>query len=659
MVSLCAVLVRVDRAIHAHPRLPPSKPKLLHLVSDPVVLGRQLLGDWPMSQGVLESYRLALRLWVPLLSLHVFVRLVSVAVLVPFTGLLLAFVLSFSDQSAITDQDIARFLLTPVGAIGALAVGVMIVASAVVDLAAMTAVLRAGHFKPLQAVEAAFAFLISAVPKIFEFAPRFIIRILLMSLPFLVVAGVPALFFLRAYDINFYLAERPPEFLWTVRIAAVCGAVLLLFLSAKLSGWAISLHITIFGDIPARHAFDQSYERMQGYRIALIKRLVLWFAVRFVALSLVIAAAGFLLAEVPHLVSDVPRVFYVSTALLILLWLICNTLITAVSNGALAVLLNKEFEARYADKPVFDSGIIHLGGRKTLALLALIALSLGTLFLGGNASQQVGGVQEVAVIGHRGAAASRPENTMAAIIKAVEDDADWVEIDVQESADGKLIVVHDSDFMKSAGVATKVWDVTTEELAGIDIGSWFDPAYADERTPLLADVLQAVKGRSKLIIELKYYGHDVDLENRVIALVEAAGMQDDIATMSLKYPAVQKMKSLRPDWRAGVLAATSVGNLAGLTGDFLAVSAASLSGRLQAQAAVAGKDVYVWTVNDAAVMSRMISMGVDGLITDKPDLAREVIAYYQTLSTPERLMLRLADRIGFTFSVTSPDVDPV
>lgn len=612
-----------------------------------------------MAQTVLESYKQALRLWLPLLSLHLFVRLVSVAILVPITGAFLALALSFSDQSALTDQDIARFLLTPVGAVGALAVAAMVVVAAVVDIAAMTAALRAGVFRPLQSLEAALVFLITALPKLLRFAPRLIIRILLISLPFIVVAGAAAFVLLRSFDINYYLAVRPPEFLWALRIGAVCGLTLAVLLVSKLMGWAIALHITVFGRVSAGRSFAESYGRMQGHRISLIKRVVLWFVLRFLALSLVVSVTGFLLAELPQLVSSGPRTFYVMTGALVLLWAVSNAIVTAVSNGALAVILNDEFQRRYEGDDVLVTSSANLDGTRVVAIIAVIVLSLGTLFVGGSASKQLGGVQEVAVIGHRGAAASRPENTMAAIIKAIEDKSDWVEIDVQETADGQVIVVHDSDFMKAAGVPTKVWDITMEEIAEIDIGSWFDPAYADERAPLLADVLEVVNGHSKLIIELKYYGHDIDLENRVIALVEAAGMQDQVATMSLKYPAVQKMKSLRPDWRAGVLAATSVGDLAGLTGDFLAVSSASLSARLQARAALAEKDVYVWTVNDAPLMSRMISMGVDGLITDEPALANEVIAYYATLSTPERLMLRLADRIGFAFNITPPVSDPV
>ena len=145
---------------------------------------------------------------------------------------------------------------------------------------------------------------------------------------------------------------------------------------------------------------------------------------------------------------------------------------------------------------------------------------------------------------------------MAAIEHGIEAGADWIEIDVQETADGKIAVIHDSDFMKIAGVDLKIWDATTQDLSQIDIGSRFDAAYAGERTPMLRDVLEQVRDRALLLIELKYYGHDVDLERRVAELVDAAGMGDQVAVMSLKYPAVQKMQALRPDWTTGVLVAT-------------------------------------------------------------------------------------------------------
>ena len=112
--------------------------------------------------------------------------------------------------------------------------------------------------------------------------------------------------------------------------------------------------------------------------------------------------------------------------------------------------------------------------------------------------------------------------------------------------------------MKLAGNPVKVWEADLATIQQIDIGSWFDPEFANERVPTLAQVLEEIKGRSKLVIELKYYGHDQQLEQRVIDLVEAAGMEQDIVIMSLKLEGIEKVQALRPDWTTGLLAATDL-----------------------------------------------------------------------------------------------------
>ncbi|HKL46496.1 MAG TPA: glycerophosphodiester phosphodiesterase family protein, partial [Roseovarius sp.] len=269
---------------------------------------------------------------------------------------------------------------------------------------------------------------------------------------------------------------------------------------------------------------------------------------------------------------------------------------------------------------------------------------LGAVTVLGDLAGRLAAPQAVEVIAHRGAAAVRPENTLAAVEKALEDRADWVEIDVQEIADGTVIVTHDSDFMKQAGVPLKVWEAMPDDLARIDIGSWFDPAYAKARVPTLRDVLEVAKGRGRVLIELKYYGHDDRLEERVARIVEETGMADDVMIMSLKREGVAKMRSLRPAWPMGILAARAIGDLTALDADFLAVNTGQISGQLLRRAHAAGKRVHVWTVDDPRAMSRMISMGVDGLITNKPGLARKVMTERAALSLSERILLWLSDR---------------
>ena len=161
------------------------------------------------------------------------------------------------------------------------------------------------------------------------------------------------------------------------------------------------------------------------------------------------------------------------------------------------------------------------------------------------------------------------------------------------------------------------------------------------------DPLVEVKGRSKLIVELKYYGHDQQLEQRVVDLIEAAGMRDDTMIMSLEYAGIQKVRALRPDWKIGLLSARAVGDLTLLDADFLAVSLALARPALVQAAHAAGKELFVWTVNDALSMSQTMSLGVDGVITDEPLLGREVLVARAELSSVERLLLHMAPLLGF------------
>src|SRR5262249_29339577 len=245
----------------------------------------------------------------------------------------------------------------------------------------------------------------------------------------------------------------------------------------------------------------------------------------------------------------------------------------------------------------------------------------------------------VLVIAHRGASASAPENTLAAFRRAGEEGANLVELDVQESSDGVVVVAHDRDLMKVARSPLRIWSSAAEQLRQIDIGSFFSPSFKDERLPTLAEALAVCRGVCRMDIELKDYGKSQRLEERVVELVEAAGMQDDIVTMSLNRRMVENMKRLRPRWTAGLLVAKAGGDPSRLPFDFLAVEP-RMATRTFSRAAGAGqKPVYVWTVNDPQRMIRMIGLGVDGLITDRPALAREVLARYADMTQAERLLL--------------------
>jgi glycerophosphoryl diester phosphodiesterase len=278
-------------------------------------------------------------------------------------------------------------------------------------------------------------------------------------------------------------------------------------------------------------------------------------------------------------------------------------------------------------------------GLATLAVLAAAGFAL-LAFLATRSTQPM------LVIAHRGASAEAPENTLAAFRLAAEQGTDFVELDVQESADGEVVVAHDSDLMKVGGAALKIWETDAARLRAVDVGSHLGPQFAAERVPTLAEALAVCRGRCRVIVELKSYGHDDRLEERVAAIVEAAGMEDDCIFMSLDHAMVERMKRLRPGWRSGVLVAKAVGDLTALRADFLAVEARIATRRFVRRAHQAGREVYVWTVNDPAWMLTAMSHGVDGLITDRPDVARQVIARREALSDAQRLLVALLVRLG-------------
>jgi glycerophosphoryl diester phosphodiesterase len=125
---------------------------------------------------------------------------------------------------------------------------------------------------------------------------------------------------------------------------------------------------------------------------------------------------------------------------------------------------------------------------------------LAALGFAGLAFLTTPGDRPVLVIAHRGSSAIAPENTLAAFRLAAEQGTDFVELDVQESADGEVVVVHDSDLMKVGGDARKIWEADAAALRTIDIGSHTGARFSGERVPTLAESLAVCKGRCRVVV---------------------------------------------------------------------------------------------------------------------------------------------------------------
>ena len=253
--------------------------------------------------------------------------------------------------------------------------------------------------------------------------------------------------------------------------------------------------------------------------------------------------------------------------------------------------------------------------RKTVIvmLLCFFFLTYGVL----PQVQAAGKDAPVIVVAHRAGAKVAPENTVAALEQAVRDGAPIAEIDVQQLADGTLIVMHDSNFKRTAGEDICVWDAEAEDLGSLEVGSGFSAAYRGEQIPTLEEMLACARGRITLMIELKYTGQEELLEEGVLALLKKYDMVDECIIGSMNRGILQKMKELEP----GIATVFIAHDLEQTDYDLDYADSYSIEGKNLTVAMVEaihyrGKLVYGWTANSSGAMLKIIDCGADGVVTD-------------------------------------------
>ncbi|MFI8100005.1 glycerophosphodiester phosphodiesterase [Streptomyces sp. NPDC086023] len=253
------------------------------------------------------------------------------------------------------------------------------------------------------------------------------------------------------------------------------------------------------------------------------------------------------------------------------------------------------------------------------------------------------------VFAHRGASAYAPENTLAAVDHADGLGIDWVENDVQRTRDGELVVVHDETLARTTDAEQvfpdrspwRVADFTAAEIARLDAGSWFGAAFAGARVPTLREYLDRLeRNGQRLLLEIKLPALYPGIEGDTLRVLEEAGWLDRrhvtrrLVVQSFAADSIRAVHALRPDLTTAFLGTPAVADLpayaaftdrinpwyGGISAEWVA-AVHDLTGphgrRLEVDA---------WTVDNADVAVRMADLGVDGIITNRPDRIRDAVA---------------------------------
>ena len=368
-----------------------------------------------------------------------------------------------------------------------------------------------------------------------------------------------------------------------------------------------------------RGGFLRSRELLRGNRVQVVGTLVLC--------NLAVTAVTVVLYLIAVVIVAVFAVWFADRRLELILVLeardriemvlmpLMSIALMSVNYGALTVLYvqldrKRQNKERWKFEAGEHAGLPWMSRRNRMAALALLtALSARAMydaFYRGNvlAADQL---REVQLTAHRGASTSAPENTMPAMEAAVDQMADFAELDVQETR---------------RTIRSLSWD----ELQQVDAGGWYSEQYSGTRIPKLEDVIEYVRGRMMLNIEIKYAGASSDLPEKVVDCIRENDFVEQCVVTSTSLSYLKRVKAADSDIYTGYILSAAYGSYYEDDAiDFISLLSSSANRKLVERVHACGKEVHVWTVNKKSELERMKMIGVDNIITDRPILAREVI----------------------------------
>ncbi|WP_447556205.1 glycerophosphodiester phosphodiesterase family protein [Vreelandella sp. EE22] len=617
----------------------------------------------PLSYALFRTLRDHLR---PLIAYHLLYTLLASALLLPTLGWLSQTLLSALNRTVITTEALVTLLFSPLGLVTLLVglwFGFLLIYWQQAGMLLVATRPGNNHYR------LAFEALWRNTRRLPALAVLVILQVgthLLLLAPFML--GLTWLFdlFLSGLDLYYLQRVRPPV-LWYFIACALPLVLIWASLAAWLYlRWMLALPLVVIERCSPLQALRQSVPLTRGWRrsigAAVLMLLALIIALPILVTWLFDLIVTPLLWWLPeHNAVLIPAMLaYLTGYVLITLTI---TFLGIAANALLSACLYQQLVTQETQPSPRndDANPGRLAWAVELAVLLFAGLQawwiLNSFELRDN----------VTVIAHRGSSMVAPENTLAAVSQALEDRADYVELDVRLSADDEVLLYHDRSLTRLTGDARDFGELTREELSHFDIGSWFGDAFQGETIAGLDETLALVRGKAGLMIDMKALPGDEqrlaqavldtldresDIRYRCWATQRSAltGMSEcgfpntrmamRVATMTPDI--VRFVKERAPELRVTLLAQLILpGTLDRRSFDALGLRHNRITRQEITLAALYGYEVHAWTVNDHARMSTLIDLGVDAIITDYPDRLSELIKDRRSLSDAGLILVKL------------------
>lgn len=583
--------------------------------------------------------------WKPLILFEILWKLVTLLVIAPACAGLIQLAIHLAKLKYLTTSNLLQFLRSPWTI---LLLAVLLLLAALYTLFEIAAVCTCFRQSRFQKVRTTLGRMVrsglQSVLHFFRGGGPFLVLHLLVLIPLMQFSATSGIFTAMGIPdfLAYYMTKK--EFLLPIYVAAI---ILCCLLSVR---WVFSSVLFTQNQCSYRSARATSVQLVRGRFWQTFFSVLVWNCCYFAALLVFLCMITVVVLMVIRATGSDDLIMSQAMRILklliqIVLWSfsffatpICMAHLTALLEKRCVqmpeVVLPEPIPLSRSAKPFRRSTAVLTACCFTVAALGLNLSYVYSVFTG-KANFRLALFQNPTVMAHRGLSADAPENTLYAFSDAISVGADFIELDVQQTRDGVLVVMHDSNLKRTTGVNKDIWDVDYADIQNLDAGSWFDPAYANARIPTLEETLQFVDKRAKLNIEIKPTKHGSDtLEQDVAELITQYQYTDACYVTSFSYGSLKKVKEANPEIRTGYLMSVAYGQFYSLKyADAFSLNKVFVTSQVVNAAHQQGKQIFAWTVNGMSEVRSLCNLHVDSIITDDPVMVQNVISRDSTGET--------------------------
>lgn len=433
------------------------------------------------------------------------------------------------------------------------------------------------------------------------------------------------------------------DYINTNYVLSILYLILIIVLGVVLIKWIFSLHELSLNT----NIFKEARKRSAYITKKRVFKILIYFIVLFALLNIIEVllynGCNILIALYTKYISSVStkEIFIGKSITLKDYTLFISSIVLFISTIVLISSMYYRYNNIEIQRGNFKKRKISLKKRALIVVVSLIALMVeSSAFSYNTGMYNLSFTYNTTSTAHRSGSTLAPENTLASLKMAIESKAEYAEIDVQETKDGELVLTHDSNLKRTAGVNKNIWEVTYDELKDYDVGKHFSESFEGEKIPTLNEFIKQSKGKIKLVIEIKTNGHEKDdIVKKVIDTIEKNKITDQCMIASLDNKVLERVKKENPNIVTCYLATIAYGDFYNWDYvDVYAIESTFVNKNLVYSIHEMGKQVFVWTLNNEKEIEKMLDFNVDSIITDNPYLV-----YYSIYNKKNSLTKRIAD----------------